>query len=460
MELRRELGLAGAVALCVGTMVGSGIFFGPQQVARELGDASLVLLAWVVAGLLALAGALVFAEYASAIPSSGGASYTFLAAAWPRPLAFLGGWTALVASYGGGVAAVSVAFASFAVRLAGHDPLARPMSVAAIAIALLYFLAFVNWQGLRHGSRVQGAATALKVAAVAALAAGGLWAAAAVESDAPAAPAEAAHLTPLVFLAALVVPIFAYSGYIAAAQMGDEVRDPRRTLPRALVLGPLAVIGLYLLVNVAYLAVLGSAGLANSSLPGYELATASLGEHGGTALALAVLVSTFGTTNAILMAAPRVAFALAREGLFPPALADVGARGTPGPAIALVAGAGMALVAAGLALRPVLGRPLFEFLVMVEVFAPGLFAVLIGVGLLRLRRARPDLPRPFRVPLYPVLPLAWAGTMVAVAVALVAQRPVEAGIGAAIVTSGLPVYAWMTREPRRPARPQAVAAPA
>lgn len=438
--------------IVVGSMIGSGIFFGPELVARQLGGAELILLAWLVAGLLSLAGAFVYAELAGLIPESGG-QYAFIREAYSKPVAFLNGWTILVAGKSGALAAVVVTFGATVVRLAGHDPFTRPLSVAAIGISLLLALSFVNYLGVKHAGRVQDVSTALKVAALAGVAGLGVLVAGAPPQAPVPVPPSGLFAG---FLIALVPPLFAYDGWYNSTQVAEEIRDPQRSVPRSLLLGCSVVIALYLLMNLAYVSVLGPSGLAASTHPSLDAVSRVLGQGGAVAIGLVVLVSTFGTANAVILTGPRITFAMSRDGVFPERFARLNEHATPGASTALQAGVTSALILLAVALQPILGRAIFDLLITYTIFVTFIFIVLAGVALFVLRRRWPERPRPFRVPLYPVLPAIFVAASLAFVVGTVLAQPVESAIGIAITAIGLPVYvlAMRGKAPQPPAGPR------
>ncbi|HUO51218.1 MAG TPA: amino acid permease [Gemmatimonadaceae bacterium] len=432
-KLPRQLGLWSATAVLVGSTIGSGIFRSPAGIAAKLPGPLPLLLVWVSGGLFALCGALTLAELAGAFPQTGGI-YVFLREAWGRGAAFLFGWAELVVIRAASYGAISTTFAEYLFRVMGRDPGAEPNATyvhyaAACAIALT---ATFNYVGLRWGSLVQNLTTLAKyggllfiilLAFVLALPSGG-------GHYTPAVPAGSFHVA--AFGLALVSVLWAYDGWEDVTFVAGEVREPRRVLPRAIVVGTLAVIGIYLLANLAYLAVLDVTQIAQSRLVAAEVAQRLIGPAGVVFVSITVMLSTFGTLNGSIMTAPRIFFAMADDGLFFRGIARVHPRfRTPSRAIVLSALLGIAFV---------LART-FEQLADAFVIAIVPFLALAVLGVFRLRK-RPDYDPPFRVPGYPVVPLLFIASTVALLVNAVADASSRwatlAVLG--VVAAGIPVF--------------------
>lgn len=453
--LRRELGLFSATALIVGSMVGSGIFFGPQEIAVRLPHAAGFLLVWLVAGALSLLGALSIAELGAAMPRSGG-QYVYIREAFGPFPAFLYGWSNLLAGKSAALAAVAVVFGRF-LDLAAPWPLGG----AGYAVALVLLLTAVNVLGVRQSALVQNASTALKVLALLAIAGVALLAGPRAAGFEPLLPPPGQGLGLLAaFGVALVPALFAYDGWYFSAQVAEEVREPGRTLPRSIVLGTLAVMGLYLAMALAYVGVLGPEGLARVGTeegarvadhhsPAVAVMNLLLGPAGVALVVGAVLVSTLGTSNGITLTGSRIYFAMARDGLFFRRFAAVHPRfATPWFAVALQGAVAALLAATGT----------FAQLILLEVFATWIFVGLAVAAVPVLRRERPGLPRPYRTPAYPWVPLAFLALSVVFVLATVAAEPLLTGGFLLLLAAGAPLYAAMrARHPRRPLREVVIA---
>ncbi|MDQ2870147.1 MAG: amino acid permease [Acidobacteriota bacterium] len=438
MSLRRALGTFDATMVVVGGIIGAGIFINPAFVAQRLPTAGLVLAAWVAGGAIALAGAFVFAELAAALPEAGG-EYAYLREAYHPLVGFLFGWASLLVIQGGGIAAVAITFANYALRLAGRpDASPTPLAIAAIAL-----LAGINVLGVKPGSRVLNTLVVLKIAALATLIFGGL-AFASARLPAPAATALPASGL-LAFGGALVPILFSYGGWQSANLVAEETRDPRRTLPRALIAGTVIVILVYVSVNFVYLRALGRDGLAATSAPAADAVRRFLGPGADRFVAGAIAVSTFGFLDLSFLAQTRISFAMARDRLFPAALARVHPRfQTPAASIALQAVWSCVLVAIGN----------YGGLVDSVVFADFTFFGLAAAAVFVLRRRSGGAPPAgrFRTPGYPVVPLLFIAAAALAVVSALRSSPQRSGFGALIVATGVPVYFLYARR-RRQAQP-------
>jgi len=335
----RRLRPLDAALVVVGGIIGGGIFLNPGIAAQRTGSGLALLAMWVGAGLLTLAGALCYAELGARRPQAGG-TYVYLREAFGPLAGFLFGWTMLLVIYSGSTAAVATIFASYACAAFGL-PAAMALPLAAGALA---FVASTNLFGLRLGARVQNLFALLKLLAVAALVACGLLLAGRGQPVLAADPARA----DAGFMGAALPVLFAYSGFTYLNNLAGEVDDPQRTLPRALLLGMLAVIAAYALVNVAYLAVLGHAGLAASSAPAAEVMQRVAGPAGARIIALGIAVSALGFCNITLVAGARVLQVMGADGLFFRAVGRLHPRHrTPNLALLLLAGWTVVLLLSG-----------------------------------------------------------------------------------------------------------------
>jgi len=442
-KLRRGIGRADAVALVVGSMIGSGIFIVSAESARLLRSAPLLLAAWAVAGLLTMTAAVSCAELAAMLPKAGG-QYVFFREAYGPLAGFLFGWAMLLVIQTGTIAAVAAAFARFLAVLAppvsdvpwvDAGPLAlSPQRLVAIGVIVL--LTATNATGLRAGTLTQNVFTTAKLLALLALALGGLLLGKqAVLQSADGAvpgPLAAAPGFALVAAAALVGPFFSQTAWNNVTFAGEEVRDPGRNLPRALVLGCLIVTITYVVTNVAYLKTLGLAGIATAPQDrvGTAAAGALFGPAGALAMAAAVMVSTFGCVNGLILAGARVSYAMARDGHFFSGLARLNPAAVPSHALWLQAAWASVLVLSGT----------YSQLLRYVVSADLLLYVLLVLAVPALRRRRPDLPRPFHAPGYPWLQWAYAAAGVTLIVLLLRGLPATTWPGYVLLASGVPVY--------------------
>lgn len=430
----------------IGGIIGGGIFRTPAAVAARLESPRLMLAAWTVGGGIALIGAFCFGELGRRRPRAGG-GYVYLRETWGALPAFLYGWALLLVIASGAVAAVSVTFADYALALTRLPPrLTVPVAVGAIVL-----LTGINYVGVRSGAITQNIFTVLKLAALAALVAVGL-AAGLPEAPAtrPIAGPEQSGSPLIAFGGALVPILFTYGGWQQTNFIAEEIVEPERNLPRALVLGVSAVVLVYLLANLAYLRVLGAAGLAASTAPAADAMRAVLGPTGATLIAAGIALSSFGFLNLVILVTPRVFQAMAADGLFFSRLAALHpVYRTPGAALVLLAAWAVVLTCTGT----------FAQLVDYVAFGDWIFFGLTVAGLFVYRSRDPAGARgPFRVPGYPWTPAVFVAAAALVVASSVLANPGNALIGAGLLGLGVPVYGyWRWRgsggERGRAARP-------
>jgi amino acid transporter len=429
-ELPRRLGFWEATLIVVGVTIGSGIFRVPASVADTVGSPLGVATVWVAGGVISLCGALALAELAAAFPEPGGV-FVYLRKVYGPAVAFLFGWMYLFIGPTG-IAAVALVFGEYLGRLVGLSNVGVRLAAAG-AIAVV---SAASVRSVRGASAMQGIATLGKVGALAMIvvtallfgdgSTGTFGAGAPVPTG---TPWDGAGL-------GLVAALWAYNGMQDMLPLAGEVRDPGRALPRALLTGTAIVVAIYLVANVAYLYVLPYATLRTSALVASDAMVRVVGPVGAAAVAAAVMVSTFGTVNALALTQPRVYYAMADDGLLFRPLARVHPRFAT-PHIAILAYTVVAMIA-------VWAR---NFEQLTEAFVLGVwpFLALAVAGVLVLRRTRPELARPYRTPWYPVVPLVFiGGTLWVVGSALVA-RPVTTLMGIGLTLLGLPVYALWRR---------------
>jgi amino acid transporter len=424
--LVRRLGLWSSIGLVIGVTIGSGIFRTPAVIAGRVPDPVLMLGVWVLGGLISLCGALSVAELAATFPQTGG-WYVYLREGWGRLAGFLFGWSELVLIRASASGAIATVFSEYALRALGYDPGVDAMATDGLAAGAIVGAAVLNIRGVRLGALVAGFSTMAKVGALL------LIVAISFAFGADTGPSNftaSAAVEPGLFGLALISVLWAYDGFADLSFAAGEVKDPQRTLPRAIIIGTLTIIAIYLAANAAYLYITPVTAMAGSRLIAADTMEAVVGDVGRTAVAVAVAVSALGALIATMLVAPRVFFAMAHDGLFFRQIARVHPRyRTPHVAIGLAAALGVAFV---------LTRT-FEQLADTFVLSIWPFYGLAVAGLFRLRR-RPGLARPFSVPGYPLLPLVFiAGVFYLVANALIAD-PLWTGLTFGIVLAGVPVY--------------------
>jgi amino acid transporter len=429
--LPRTLGLWSSVALVIGITIGSGIFRSPAGIAQKVPHPAIMLLLWVVGGAVTLCGALSLGELAAALPETGGL-YAYLREGWGRRPAFLFGWSELVLIRANALGGIAVVFGEYLLRSIGVDPTEHWIAARTLSAAAIAFAAAANIRGASIGAFIVGIATwakfaALLILALSAFVLGGSHG------------ASVAHLTtgtgaPIALGSmglALVSILWAYDGWADLSFASGEVKDPHRTLPKAIILGTLAIIAIYLLTNVAYLYVNPIGTVAESRLVAADTMLALFGRGGVVLVSLFVMISSFSSLNGSMLASPRVFFAMADDGLFFDSIAKVHPRyKTPYVAILLAALLGMILV---------MSRS-FEALTDTFVLAIWPFYALGVAAIYRLRAQRPDMPRPYRAIGYPVVPAIFILAVAAFVINAIVHDPLPTGITFALIFAGLPVY--------------------
>lgn len=428
----RRLGLGSATLLVVGGIIGSGVFLNPAVVAQRVGTAPLTLVAWGLGAVIAILGAFIFAELGARLPAVGG-GYAYLREAFGPLPAFLYGWALLLAIASGAIAAVAVTCASYLARLVGlPDAVVRPLALGLIAV-----VSVVNAMGVAPGVRLQNLFTIGKLAAIALLVVVGLGGA---TGDAPSVTLAASSapdglVATLRALATALVPVlFAYGGWQQTNFVAEEMVDPRRDLPRALVLGVCIVAAAYLSANLAYLRALGVDGLAASGAPAAEAMGRIVGDVGRALIGVGIAVSTFGFLNVVVLVTPRVYQAMASDGVFFRALATLHPRTrTPVAAIALQAAwAGTLVLSGG-----------YGDLLDWVTFADWIFFGATAATLFVFRRREPAASAP--APFHPWSTAGFILAALAVVVGAVLSNPGNAWRGTLMLAAGVPVYAWWRR---------------
>jgi len=470
-----SLGLFTTVMMVVGGVIGSGIFRKPGVMAAQVGSPELLFGVWVMAGAMTLFGALTNAEIASMIPETGG-QYIYFERMYGPFAAFLYGWAVFVVIQTGSIAAVAYVFAEYAgefvklpefpAHLAGwslHLPFIgdiaplKEIGTKGLAAALIVFLTAVNYIGVRFGGLVQNVSTIAKIAAMILLMLGAFFLPTGGSVANLFTSSSVIQLHGLALLAGIAASLqgafWAYDGWNKLTYIGGEIKDPQRNLPRGLIFGMLAVTGIYLLMNLAYAYVLPIDAMAKSRLVAADVAEKCFA-GGSRWVAAAVMLSTFGTANAVILATARVYFSMARRGVFPSFLGQANPRfHTPASS----------LVVQGLWSVLLLFSGTFDTLTDTLIFVSWVFYAMGAYGVFVLRRKEPQTPRPFRVPGYPILPwvfVVFAALYLGFTIyndvagyqkAIAAGQPalINSAFGAALVLVGAPIY-WFYRGRKRP----------
>ncbi len=451
-QLVPGLKLFDATTIIAGSMIGSGIFIVSANMARELQSPGLLLLAWAFTALMTVVAALSYGELAAAMPLAGG-QYVFLREAYGPLYGFLYGWTLFLVIQTGTIAAIAVGFAKFlgifvpwvsASRILVPLPIGHGMSSQQFtAILLIAFLTWVNCRGLRQGAIVQNIFTTAKVGGLLILIVVGFI----VRARPEVVQANFTSMFPsrfdlgvlAVFGAALVGSLFAADAWNNVTFTGSEVVNPKRNLPLSLFLGTLITCVIYFSANVVYLRILPLAGIAAApeDRVGTAVAQTLMGPWGLTFINIAILVSTFGAVNGMVLSGARVYYAMARDGLFFRRAAEVSPR-THTPSFSLVI--------QGIWISILVLSGSYNDLLDYVVFAALLFYVLTMSGLFVLRKKRPDLERPYKAFGYPMVPAAYIVVAALIAFDLLWMKPTYSWLGLIIVLSGVPVFfLWHSR---------------
>ena len=441
-RLSRRLGLWSAVAVLVGSTIGSGIFRTPAGVAQRVDDVPLFLLAWVLGGAVVLCGALTYSELAAAFPRSGGV-YAFLRESFGPLPAFLFAWAELWIIRPGAFGAIGITASAYTLRTLGLDPAAVLLGVGPVDIraeqllgaGYIALVGGVNYFGIHRGAILQNLSTLFKVLALVLLVIVGFTLGRSMPMPEGGVFGQHAAVGLSPFLLAMVAILWAYDGWADLAFVGGEVKDPQRTLPRALLIGTGTVVVLYLSANLVYLYLIPIQAMKQAELVAADVARLSIGAAGVVVVSAAIAVSTFGTLNGSMMTAPRIFFAAAEDGLFPKAIARVDPRThAPTGAVLLMTVMGMIFIL------------IRTFTELADQFIIGIwpFYALAVAGVFVLRRTRPELERPYRTWGYPVVPLVFLLGAVMLLGNYLVSETVAFAVDVGIILTGIPAYyAWL-----------------
>lgn len=438
--LARRLGAFDATMIVMGGIIGAGIFVNPSVVARQVHTSGLVLAAWIIGGAIALIGAFVYAELAALRPRVGG-QYAYLRDAYHPIVAFLYGWTLLLVVQTGGMAGAAIIFGRYLRELSGIG-----ISEQAAAAVTLGVLTLVNCLGVRAGSNVQSALMITKLAAILGLVGVGLFLTPAAVAATPAAAAGTGS-GGLGGLATAMVPVlFAYGGWQTSSFVSGEMKNPRRDLPRGLLIGVIGVIVLYLSVTYVCLRSLGVDGLAATSTPASEVMRRALGDRGARLIALGIAVSTVGFLSQSVLTAPRVYYAMARDGVFFKAVGTLNPKSRV-PVVAIV------LQGAWAAVIALTGKydQILNYVEAIDVLFFGLTGASLIIFRMRARKTG-DEPERMRVPLHPITTGVFVLACWLISLTTVVRYPAHAGVGFGILLVGVAVYfLWARRQALPPA---------
>jgi APA family basic amino acid/polyamine antiporter len=422
-ELPRKLSLLDSLSIVIGIVIGGGIFLVPNLIARNLTTSTSILSVWIFAGVVSFFGALACAELGAAFPSTGG-QYVFLREAYGPLGGFLCGWTMFLVARTAQVAWLAVILTFY---VSYFVPL-NPVQSKLLGVAAILIFAAINYRGVSAGAWVQKGFTFAKVAGLLIIVVSALL----YRGVAP--PATHAIEVPFSFThfgVALIACLLAYDGWVQMSFVAGEIKNPNRNILLALAMGVGACIVVYLLANVAYMRVLSISEIAASDHVGASAAERVMGSAGGSLVALIILLSIIGTINGCFLTSPRVYFAQARDGLFFAKFGEVHPRfQTPAFAIAAQAVWSLVLLLSGT----------YETLMEYAMFALWVFYGLMVLGVILLRRRRPELPRPYRMWGYPVTPILFLAVTLFFLGNTLITKPRPALAGLALIATGVPVY--------------------
>ena len=454
VELARRLGLTSAIMVVVGSVIGSGIFLTPQRIAATVEVPGVMIFVWILTGLLTLAGALTNAEIASEIPEAGG-QYVFFRILYSDLTAFLYGWTTFIVFQTGSIAAVAVAFARYfgyfvdlphlsaeleawKIPLIGNIAPFADIGVKLVAISAITLVATVNYFGVQFGGFVQNIFTFLKVGAIGAIIVLGFTV----------GTGSTAHFFPLwgapasgdllgAIGVAMVATLWSYDGWNSLTYLAGEVKNPRRNIPLALIIGTVAIIAIYVLTNLAYLYILPIGEIATSKLVAADMMERIFRGYGGALISAAVMISTFGTVNGTSMTTARVYFAMAKDKLFFKNMSYVHPRyRTPTRSIVIQATWASLLTLTGT----------YDQIFTYVIFAGWVFYALGAAAIFIMRKRRPEAKGSYRVPGYPVVPLLFVIVATWFVINTLVHQTADSMVGLLLVVAGLPFYIYWKKQ--------------
>lgn len=432
-ELPRTLSLLDATMINIGSMIGSGIFIVPAAIALQLNSTLPIVLVWAVGGVISLFGALSMAELGAMMPRAGG-QFVYLREIYGPLAGFLYGWTLFIVIQTAAIAAVAVGFATY---LGYFFPFTH-LETKLLGVSSIVILTGINCFGTKLGAAVQNVFTFLKIGALAAVVVTGFFlGGGTTENVLPLLPESGISNIIGAFSIAMVAVLWSYDGWIEITYVAGEVKDPGRNIHRSLLLSTVVVIVFYVLVNLAFLYVLGVARVAESELVASDAATVIHGGAGAAIVALTVAVSMFGANNGFVFTGARIYYAMSRAGLFFKSLGNIHPRfETPVASLLVQGGWSSVLVFTGT----------YDQLITYIVFASWVFYAMSCAGVLLLRRRTPDAVRPYRTWGYPVTPVVFMLFAAALGLSTIVESPADAAIGALMILSGVPAYWWWKKQ--------------
>ncbi|MGL5328001.1 MAG: APC family permease [Peptostreptococcaceae bacterium] len=433
-KLRKTIGFSAALSTVVGILIGSGVFFKPQAIySATNGGPGLGILAWVIGGIMTIAAGLTASEISASITRPGG-MMTYMEEIYGEKLGFLTGWVQGMLFIPAIAGALGIVFAQEVVSLLGIE---NNMYVIVIAISVIVFLALLNSLGAKFGGGIQTASTICKLIPLAVIIIFGFM------NGKPSEPI----MTPMVgegvntisaISQVVLATLFAYDGWIFVGALAGEMKNPSKHLPMAIIGGISIVMAVYLLINVAYLFVVPASELANSNAPATVVAKELFGEGGAKVISVGILISVFGTLNGFVLTGGRIPYSMACEGKIPYShvFSKLNDNGVPVNGTWLVVGLAI--------LYSLTGQ--FNLLSDLAMFTIWIFYVMLFIGVMKLRKTRPDMERPYKVPLYPIIPIIAILGGIFIVISTIINQPKNALLGIAITLAGLPVYSAMSKK--------------
>lgn len=435
--LVRRLGLWSSMGIVIGITIGGGIFRTPAGIATRVPDPLWMLGVWVLGGVIVLCGALAFAELSAAMPETGG-MYVYLREGWGRPYAFLYGWAQLVLIRAAALGGISSVFGEYFMRVFGLDPIAHPAWADYLAAGAIILASVTNIVGVQLGALFAGLSTITKFGALALLVIASLVLGGGAGASWSHMASSGASVNMGLFGLSLISVMWAYDGFADLTFASGEVKDPQRNLPRAIIIGTIAIIGIYVLANVAYLYVSPIDQMKNSKLIAADTMSAIFGQGGVAFVSVVVMISTFGSLMGSMLASPRIFFAMADDKLLFAPIAKVHPTWhTPWVAISVAGVLGVAMVM----------TQTFETLTDTFVLAMWPFYALSVAAIYRLRKSHPHIERPYKVVGYPWVPAVFIAAAVYLVVNALVTDPLWTSITFGVVLLGLPVYYVWFRQP-------------
>lgn len=428
-----------SIGLVIGITIGGGIFRTPAGIATRVPEPMMMLGVWALGGIIVMCGALAFAELSAAMPETGG-MYVYLREGWGRPSAFLYGWAQLVLIRAAALGGIASVFGEYFMRVFGIDPITHPAWADYLAAGAIIFAGVINIVGVQLGALFAGLSTITKFGALSLLVVSSLLLGGGAGASWSHMASVGGHVDAGLFGLALISVMWAYDGFADLTFASGEISDPQRNLPRAIIIGTIMIIAIYLLANVAYLYVSPIETMKNSKLIAADTMSAIFGPIGVSIVSVVVMISTFGSLMGSMVASPRIFFAMADDNLLYKPVAAVHPKyHTPYIAIILATVLGVAMVM----------TQTFEQLTDTFVLAMWPFYALSVAAIYRLRKSQPHLNRPYKVVGYPYVPAVFIAAAVYLVVNALWTDPLWTGITFGVVLLGLPVYyIWYSRSPQ------------